>query len=284
MRDFLKMMIDDVAAGPNSGTVPSMLRLSSFVDGKELSKATAAWQSTLGILQSGVVKPTATIILCLLFIMELAAITQRVDGGSELGLQLVGKTFLKFALCKVAFDNLGTILTAINSIAVGWASQASAKMTPGATGVTMNTDAFLDNVDHQGFMVKGFAALLIMLGWLLAKIPVFAMIALLITRFIKLQVMAVAAPLPMCFVAHRETQGIATGFLKNYGAVSLQLLFIVLVVPLFAIMSTFILQAVEPGNSLRFILQLTGALLLVGLVSLGLLRVATEASREVMGL
>lgn len=283
MRDFLKTLLDDVAAGPNSGAVPMLLRLDSFIDQKAINHATAGWQAALHAMQSGIVRPTATIILAILFVIELGAISRRVEGDSELGFQMVAMTFLKFAICKVVFDQLGTILLAITATATSWSLKASESMSSVTRGASLNVDQFLDTVDSQNFLVKGLAAVLIMLGWLIAKIPVFAMIALLITRFIKLQLFSVAAPLPMSFIAHRETSNIAVGFLKNYGAVALQLFFMTLVIPLFAILSSFILSAVQGSRNFSFLLQLVGGLILVGLVCFGLVRLVNEVSKEILG-
>jgi len=283
MRDFLKTLLDDVAAGPNSGAVPMLLRLDSFIDQKAINHATAGWQAALHAMQSGIVRPTATIILAILFVIELGAISRRVEGDSELGFQMVAMTFLKFAICKVVFDQLGTILLAITATATSWSLKASESMSSVTRGASLNVDQFLSTVDSQNFLVKGLAAVLIMLGWLIAKIPVFAMIALLITRFIKLQLFSVAAPLPMSFMAHRETSNIAVGFLKNYAAVALQLFFMTLVIPLFAILSSFILSAVQGSRNFSFLLQLVGGLILVGLVCFGLVRLVNEVSKEILG-
>lgn len=283
MRDFLKTLLDDVAAGPNSGAVPMLLRLDSFIDQKAINHATAGWQAALHAMQSGIVRPTATIILAILFVIELGAISRRVEGDSELGFQMVAMTFLKFAICKVVFDQLGTILLAITATATSWSLKASGSMSSVTRGASLNVDQFLSTVDSQNFLVKGLAAVLIMLGWLIAKIPVFAMIALLITRFIKLQLFSVAAPLPMSFMAHRETSNIAVGFLKNYAAVALQLFFMTLVIPLFAILSSFILSAVQGSRNFSFLLQLVGGLILVGLVCFGLVRLVNEVSKEILG-
>lgn len=284
MRDFLKMLIEDVMAGPNSGSVPELLHLSSFIDGSALDKATAGWASSLSILQNGVVRPTSTIILSLLFVIEMASITQRVDGDTEVGLKLIGTTFLKFALCKVVFDHVGTILLAISSITTGWATKATAAMGATHAGAKVNVDQFLGVLDSQDFLVKGLAAVLIVVGWLFAKIPVFAMIALLIMRFIKVQCFSVASPLPMAFLPHQESRSIGIGFLKNYGAVCLQLFVITLIVPLFGIMTSFVLSSVKPQDGFQFLLQLTGSLMLVGLICMGLVRLSTEVSREVLGI
>lgn len=283
MRDFLKTLLDDVAAGPNSGAVPMLLRLDSFIDQKAINHATAGWQAALHAMQSGIVRPTATIILAILFVIELGAISRRVEGDSELGFQMIGMTFLKFAICKVVFDQLGTILLAITATATSWSLKASESMSSVTRGASLNVDQFLNTVDSQNFLVKGLAAVLIMLGWLIAKIPIFAMIALLITRFIKLQLFSVAAPLPMSFMAHRETSNIAVGFLKNYAAVALQLFFMTLVIPLFAILSSFILSAVQGSRNFSFLLQLVGGLILVGLVCFGLVRLVNEVSKEILG-
>ncbi|MDN6794260.1 MAG: type IV secretion system protein [Propionibacterium sp.] len=283
MRDFLKTLLDDVAAGPNSGAVPMLLRLDSFIDQKAINHATAGWQAALHAMQSGIVRPTATIILAILFVIELGAISRRVEGDSELGFQMVAMTFLKFAICKVVFDQLGTILLAITATATSWSLKASESMSSVTRGASLNVDQFLSTVDSQNFLVKGLAAVLIMLGWLIAKIPIFAMIALLITRFIKLQLFSVAAPLPMSFMAHRETSNIAVGFLKNYAAVALQLFFMTLVIPLFAILSSFILSAVQGSRNFSFLLQLVGGLILVGLVCFGLVRLVNEVSKEILG-
>ncbi|MDN6480903.1 MAG: type IV secretion system protein [Acidipropionibacterium jensenii] len=283
MRDFLKTLLDDVAAGPNSGAVPMLLRLDSFIDQKAINHATAGWQAALHAMQSGIVRPTATIILAILFVIELGAISRRVEGDSELGFQMIGMTFLKFAICKVVFDQLGTILLAITATATSWSLKASESMSSVTRGASLNVDQFLSTVDSQNFLVKGLAAVLIMLGWLIAKIPIFAMIALLITRFIKLQLFSVAAPLPMSFMAHRETSNIAVGFLKNYAAVALQLFFMTLVIPLFAILSSFILSAVQGSRNFSFLLQLVGGLILVGLVCFGLVRLVNEVSKEILG-
>lgn len=283
MRDFLKTLLDDVAAGPNSGAVPRVLRLDSFVNQTAINHATGGWQAALHAMQSGIVRPTATIILAILFVIELGSISRRVEGDSELGFQMIGMTFFKFAICKVVFDQLGTILLAITATATSWSLKASESMSSVTRGASLNVDQFLSTVDSQNFLVKGLAAVLIMLGWLIAKIPIFAMIALLITRFIKLQLFSVAAPLPMSFIAHRETSNIAVGFLKNYAAVALQLFFMTLVIPLFAILSSFILSAVQGSRNFSFLLQLVGGLILVGLVCFGLVRLVNEVSKEILG-
>lgn len=283
MRDFLKMLIEDVVAGPNSGSVPKLLRLSSFVDGSALDKATAGWAATLKMLQNGVVRPTSTIILSLLFVIELASITQKVDADSEVGMKLIGTTFLKFALCKVVFDNVGTILVTISSITTGWSARAAGAIGTTSVSTNFNVDQFLGALDSEDFLTKGIAAILIVLGWLFAKIPVFAMIAMLVTRFIKVQCFSVAAPLPMSFLPHQESRMIGIGFLKNYGAACLQLFVITLVVPLFGIMTSFVLSAVEVQNGFQFLTQLTGALILVGLICMGLIRLSTEVADKILG-
>lgn len=286
MKDFLTFLLKDVAAGPNSSTVPKIFHLDSFVSGDQLANAVKTWNASIGAMQTGIVRPTATIILAILFVIELGSISRRVEGDSQLGFQMVGMTFLKFAIVKVVFDSLGTILPAITETAASWASKAGAKVgTASGSGALAHINEFVSYVDGKDFLTKGLVAVLVLLGWLIAKIPVFALIAMLITRFIKLELFTVAAPLPMSFIAHRETSNIAVGFLKNFGATALQLFFVVLIVPLFGTLSTWILSAVASGSSANwsFILQLIGSLILIGLVCFGLVRTATEVSKEVLG-
>ncbi|MDN5962357.1 MAG: type IV secretion system protein [Acidipropionibacterium jensenii] len=286
MKDFLTFLLTDVAAGPNSGTVPKIFHLDSFVSGHQLADAVSAWNAAIGAMQTGIVRPTATIILAILFVIELGSISRRVEGDSQLGLQLLGMTFLKFAIVKVAFDSLNIILPAITATVADWAGKAGARVgTASGSGSLEHINEFVNYVDGKDFLTKGLVAVLVLLGWLVAKIPVFALIALLVTRFIKLELFTVAAPLPMSFIAHRETSNIAVGFLKNFGATALQLFFVVLIVPLFGTLSTWMLSAVAVGSSAgwSFILQLIGTLVLIGLVCFGLVRMATEVSKEVLG-
>lgn len=182
-------------------------------------------------INSTIVKPIAATILAIILVLDLARIGSRVDGDQRLGVQMVATSVIKAVLVIIAIQNVHLILGAINQV-----GDTVIKTVGASTGGTLSnsvpSEDELKTVDLMGqlgtMVVLLIPALLGVIASIVLKVVVFV-------RFAEIYVLSAAATLPLVFMGHPETKGIAVGFLKKYAQAVLQGVILIIVLHIFTL-------------------------------------------------
>lgn len=277
-RDILWPMLEDMSSGIGSFFG---LEISDVLKSpEEYSGDTAALMDTIA---ATVVQPVATMVLVVLFTLELSRVATRADGDGEVFIKTAFFTLVKFALLKFVFDNSRLIVGGIYSLFSDMATKANLA-TISVAGVDESAATqFLDSVDQMDWLGQTLLIILMLIAWLVNKGAVIAALALVVVRFVKIYIYTAFAPMPMAFFATQDTRPFAIGYLRNYGAAVLQSLVLVL--------SFAIYQAVSVGwaakafdnlneNAVSAALSIGGNYIFMGVVMamvvLGSGRIASE--------
>lgn len=199
--------------------------LFELVFGKNLLGGVTDLQSTIAGMNGGayafaksinstVVKPIAATILAIILTLDLARIGSRIDGDQKLGVQMVATSIIKACLVVVAIQNVDLILGAINQVGDTLIQSISLSSTSGFGGGAPGVEE-LKTVDLFGQLGTLVALLIPALFGVIASV---ALKVVVFVRFAEIYVLSAAATLPLVFMGHPETKGIAIGFLKKYAA------------------------------------------------------------------
>lgn len=186
-----------------------------------------------GILNN-VTLPVAYTILALFFVFELYKASTKVEGNSGTGItgaEMIFRIMFKLVLCKIAVDNVSTILNAIYDVSVyittGISNQVSGDA---AVGGYLNVDSLTEAVDDLGTLEAIPTMLIALIVYLVTLIAVFFSKIIIATRFIEIFVYFAIAPIPIATFPSGEMSQIGKSFLKSFAAVCIQgtLIFLVL--------------------------------------------------------
>lgn len=193
----------------------------------QLSKTPAVFNSNLYELSQSValtaVKPVTSVLLAVIFAIELARVSSRIDGDRELGVKLVAASMFKLALVFIAAQNADLFLKAINQVAefMMGRMQSVASMGDAAT-VTKLGDNLRSAIADAGVVGQAGLLVLLLIPFLAAKVSGVVLSVVTFMIFIQLYLMGGFSSLPIAFIASDETKQMGIGFFKRYAQTSLQ--------------------------------------------------------------
>lgn len=207
----------------------------------DLSKSMGEYNSTIDSmvtgLHTGVVKPVAAVVISIMFVLELARNSTRIEADRELGVKIVAATMFKCALLLIAAQHADLILKAMNEVGDtlirGFMSKAPETIKANHEGVEHLMKLAKDADEGGAFTgMPEWIGCLMLLGipWLFAKIGALALKLIIFYRFAELYIFTAFATLPIAFLGHPSTASIAVGYLRKYAAAVLHGAVIVLVV------------------------------------------------------
>ncbi|MET7577660.1 type IV secretion system protein [Micrococcus luteus] len=236
-------------------------------------------------LHNTAVKPITAVVLSIMIVLMLTHHSTKIQEDGQLGVRIIAATMLKAALVIIVAQQAINILAAIDSIAVDLAVGAS-----NAGGGTAATSPNLG--DQMGEEVKG-APLTDKLGMLvvlfvpfmLSKVVGVLAIVLIFVRFIQLYIMTSFASLPLSFLAHDETKGMAIGYLKRYASVALTGVVIIIALRFYqSLVADWLTTNTEGGgNMIQFVVQNFGQFFVAPLVLAFLLFGASQIANSLVG-
>lgn len=277
-RDVLEPILRDMSGG--LGSMFGLNLTDVLQSPEEYSALTAALMVTIS---DTIVMPAATLILVVLFMLELVRIGMRTDGDGETFAKTAFFTLVKFVMLKLIFESTHVVMQGIYALFAEMASQANT-ITAVTTGVGSDQlNGFLTSVDDMDWLGQTVLIIFMLLAWLVNKGAMIAALALVVVRFVKLYIFAAFAPAPIAMFATQETRTFGVGFLRNYAAIVLQALVLVLAFAIYqTVTSTWAGSAFAnlDGNAVTAALSISGSFIMMGvvlgMVVLGSGRIASE--------
>lgn len=193
------------------------------------------------------------------------------------------KLFIRFVIAKGIITYGLQILTGIIRVVQGIASSAYFAK-EGAFQTAKLPDGIFLAVESCNFWDKIPLGAVTILGSLFVTILSFVMILTVYGRFFKLYMYTAIAPIPLSTFAGEPTQNIGKSFLKNYVAVCLEGVIIVVACIIFtAFIST--TPTINPNDdAITMVWSYLGQLIFNMLILVGTVRMSDRIVKEMMGL
>lgn len=190
-----------------------------------LSQAPETWNPALYQLAVNVhgvaVKPLTSVVLAVMFTLELARNSTRIEADRDLGVKIVAGTMFKIALVFIAVQNAGLFIRMFNQVTQFLMQGVSSQMSYEATGDGGQLgDLIRDQIRDAGVMGQAALFFLLVIPWLLSQLASVVFTVVLYVRFIELYALTAFQSLPFAFLVHEDTKPIGVGFFKSYARTS----------------------------------------------------------------
>ncbi|NEG90518.1 hypothetical protein [Bifidobacterium aerophilum] len=214
MEDFIVAMLNMIGGG-GAGSITAGL----------LSQAPETWNPALYQLAVNVhgaaVKPLTSAVLAVMFTLELARNSTRIESDRDLGVKIVAGTMFKIALVFIAVQNASLFIRMFNQVTQFLMQGVSSQMSYEATGDGGQLgDLMRDQIRDAGVMGQAALFFLLVIPWLLSQLASVVFTVVLYVRFIELYALTAFQSLPFAFLVHEDTKPIGVGFFKSYARTS----------------------------------------------------------------
>lgn len=196
----------------------------SVTDGL-LSQAPETWNPALYQLAVSVhevaVKPLTSVVLAVMFTLELARNSTRIEADRDLGVKIVAGTMFRIALVFIAVRNAGLFIGMFNRVTQFLMQGVSSQMSFEVAGEGGQLgDLMRDQIRDAGVMGQAALFFLLVIPWLLSQLASVVFTVVLYVRFIELYALTAFQSLPFAFLVHEDTKPIGVGFFKSYARTS----------------------------------------------------------------
>ncbi|RSX52736.1 hypothetical protein D2E25_1307 [Bifidobacterium goeldii] len=190
-----------------------------------LSQAPETWNPALYQLAVNVhgvaVKPLTSVVLAVMFTLELARNSTRIESDRDLGVKIVAGTMFKIALVFIAVQNASLFIQMFNQVTQFLMQGVSSQMSYEATGDGGQLgDLMRDQIRDAGVMGQAALFFLLVIPWLLSQLASVVFTVVLYVRFVELYALTAFQSLPFAFLVHEDTKPIGVGFFKSYARTS----------------------------------------------------------------
>lgn len=190
-----------------------------------LSQAPETWNPALYQLAVNVhgvaVKPLTSVVLAVMFTLELARNSTRIEADRDLGAKIVAGTMFKIALVFIAVQNAGLFIGMFNRVTQFLMQGVSSQMSFEVAGEGGQLgDLMRDQIRDAGVMGQAALFFLLVIPWLLSQLASVVFTVVLYVRFIELYALTAFQSLPFAFLVHEDTKPIGVGFFKSYARTS----------------------------------------------------------------
>ena len=214
MEDFIVAMLNMIGGG-GAGSITAGL----------LSQAPETWNPALYQLAVNVhgvaVKPLTSVVLAVMFTLELARNSTRIEADRDLGAKIVAGTMFKIALVFIAVQNAGLFIGMFNRVTQFLMQGVSSQMSFEVAGEGGQLgDLMRDQIRDAGVMGQAALFFLLVIPWLLSQLASVVFTVVLYVRFIELYALTAFQSLPFAFLVHEDTKLIGVGFFKSYARTS----------------------------------------------------------------
>ena len=214
MEDFIVAMLNMIGGG-GAGSITAGL----------LSQAPETWNPALYQLAVNVhgvaVKPLTSVVLAVMFTLELARNSTRIEADRDLGAKIVAGTMFKIALVFIAVQNAGLFIGMFNRVTQFLMQGVSSQMSFEVAGEGGQLgDLMRDQIRDVGVMGQAALFFLLVIPWLLSQLASVVFTVVLYVRFIELYALTAFQSLPFAFLVHEDTKPIGVGFFKSYARTS----------------------------------------------------------------
>lgn len=214
VEDFIVAMLNMIGGG-GAGSVTAGL----------LSQAPETWNPALYQLAVSVhevaVKPLTSVVLAVMFTLELARNSTRIEADRDLGVKIVAGTMFRIALVFIAVRNAGLFIGMFNRVTQFLMQGVSSQMSFEVAGEGGQLgDLMRDQIRDAGVMGQAALFFLLVIPWLLSQLASVVFTVVLYVRFIELYALTAFQSLPFAFLVHEDTKPIGVGFFKSYARTS----------------------------------------------------------------
>ena len=190
-----------------------------------LSQAPETWNPALYQLAVSVhevaVKPLTSVVLAVMFTLELARNSTRIEADRDLGVKIVAGTMFRIALVFIAVRNAGLFIGMFNRVTQFLMQGVSSQMSfEGAGEGGQLGDLMRDQIRGAGVMGQAALFFLLVIPRLLSQLASVVFTVVLYVRFIELYALTAFQSLPFAFLVHEDTKPIGVGFFKSYARTS----------------------------------------------------------------
>ena len=190
-----------------------------------LSQAPETWNPALYQLAVSVhevaVKPLTSVVLAVMFTLELARNSTRIEADRDLGVKIVAGTMFRIALGFIAVRNAGLFIGMFNRVTQFLMQGVSSQMSFEVAGEGGQLgDLMRDQIRDAGVMGQAALFFLLVIPWLLSQLASVVFTVVLYVRFIELYALTAFQSLPFAFLVHEDTKPIGVGFFKSYARTS----------------------------------------------------------------
>lgn len=190
-----------------------------------LSQAPETWNPALYQLAVSVhevaVKPLTSVVLAVMFTLELARNSTRIEADRDLGVKIVAGTMFRIALVFIAVQNAGLFIGMFNRVTQFLMQGVSSQMSFEVAGEGGQLgDLMRDQIRDAGVMGQAALFFLLVIPWLLSQLASVVFTVVLYVRFIELYALTAFQSLPFAFLVHEDTKPIGVGFFKSYARTS----------------------------------------------------------------
>ena len=190
-----------------------------------LSQAPETWNPALYQLAVSVhevaVKPLTSVVLAVMFTLELARNSTRIEADRDLGVKIVAGTMFRIALVFIAVRNAGLFIGMFNRVTQFLMQGVSSQMSFEVAGEGGQLgDLMRAQIRDAGVMGQAALFFLLVIPWLLSQLASVVFTVVLYVRFIELYALTAFQSLPFAFLVHEDTKPIGVGFFKSYARTS----------------------------------------------------------------
>ena len=190
-----------------------------------LSQAPETWNPALYQLAVSVhevaVKPLTSVVLAVMFTLELARNSTRIEADRDLGVKIVAGTMFRVACVVIGVRNAGLFIGMFNRVTQFLMQGVSSQMSFEVAGEGGQLgDLMRDQIRDAGVMGQAALFFLLVIPWLLSQLASVVFTVVLYVRFIELYALTAFQSLPFAFLVHEDTKPIGVGFFKSYARTS----------------------------------------------------------------
>lgn len=186
------------------------------------------------------IRPVSAVVIALMCTIELARNASRIEGDRELGVKIIAASIFKMVLLVLVAQHALDLLGAIAEVA----SEITKNISVSAPSVNANTEvlnsAFSEQIQSANDMEQVGVLVLLLVPFIVSIICHPILEILIFFRFAELYLMMAFASLPMAFVAHPDTKNITVGYLRRFGAASLQGVVLIIIAVIYPLLIQYI--------------------------------------------
>lgn len=191
------------------------------------------WSAMKSIAEVAVM-PVAYTLLGLFFLIELWNITTKYNSSNDILPTEPYKLLFKVAIGKIILEKTFAILFAFFGIVQTIMDKAVLPV--GGTLSPADIDSLMKTLEGMGNLEKVFVWIGMQPNGLMIGLIGIAVQILILGRMIEIYLYTAIAPIPLSTLINAEVNSIGKGFLKNYAAVVLQGLFMMIIVSVYGVL------------------------------------------------
>lgn len=279
MEDFIVAMLNMIGGGGVGSIATGML-----------SQGPETWNPALYQLAVNMhdvaVKPLTSVVLAVVFTLELARNSTRIESDRELGVKIVAGTLFKVALVFLAVQNAGLFLRAFDSATQFLMQGASSQLSFDASGEGGQLgDPMREQVEDAGMMGQAALFFLLAIPWLVSQLAAVVFTVVLYIRFIELYALTAFQSLPFALLVHEDTKPVGVGYFKAYARTSLNAVcvFVCLVFYQRIVIDAVRLPKDDGSGMVSWVTGNFGNLLMAGILLFFVIAVSQRVSRAIAG-